>query len=198
MGGKRLERIEQCLADLAGEVAQLRQRLEAQGAAGGMTRAEIAEFLDQFRAGETLGEELFGAWAAATPDDSLRGSLRAIQAREGSHARLLAQRLKELGGSASFEYRETVLPVELYAATDRSDAEKLGRFLERVVPETVLAGLDATLARMETDPETQALVRAIACDERATLECLQAECRRLGGGGRHSDPARRGSSRATR
>jgi hypothetical protein len=180
MGEKAMARVETLIREVCAEVGALRQRVEAlEAGTRPCSREEIIGFLDQFRAGEALGAELFGGWAAATRDESLRGGLRVIQLREAGHSRLLEERLKELGGSPQFRYSEEVLPHELYVSRDRSDAEKLRAFLERVPPEKVLAELDRNVARLCADPETQALVGAIARDERATLELLQRECERL-------------------
>jgi hypothetical protein len=179
MGQKAMARIEALVQEICTQVEALRQRVEAlEAAARPCSRDEIIRFLDQFRAGEVLGAELFGCWAAATTDEALRGSLRVVQLREAGHARLLEERLKEIGGAPQFRYAEEVLPHELYASRERSDAEKLRTFLARVPPEQVLAELDRTVARLCADPETQALVCAIARDERATLELLQQECER--------------------
>jgi hypothetical protein len=177
MGEKALARIEHSLREIGSAVAALEKRIAAlESAERPCSREEIVQFVDQFRAGESLGAELFGSWAAATRDAALRGGLRVIQLREAGHARLLEERLKELGGSPKFRYPDDVLPHELYGSTEKSDGEKLRTFLGLVSPERALADLDRTVARLCGDPETQNLIRAITCDERATLECLQREC----------------------
>jgi hypothetical protein len=179
MGQKAMVRIEALIGEMSADVAALRQRVEAlESAARPCSREEIVQFLDQFRAGEALGAELFGSWAAATRDEALRGSLRVVQLREAGHSRLLEERLKELGGSPQFRYPEGTLSHDLYASREKSDAQKLREFLALVPPEKVLADLDRSVARLCADPETQALVGAIARDERATLELLQQECER--------------------
>ena len=63
-------------------------------------------FLDRFRAGEALGELSLGAWIAVCKDSQLRGALRTVQMREGSHARVLGERIKELGGAPRYEVPE--------------------------------------------------------------------------------------------
>jgi hypothetical protein len=179
MGKKALGRIEELVKELCDAVTALEKRIEAlEAASQPYTREEVLQFVDRYRAGETLGAEVLGAWAAATPEASLRGSLRVAELREAGHARLLEQRLKELGGSPAYRYPDDALPHELYGSRERSDAEKLRAFLAVAPPERVLAELDRSVARLCSDPETQALVRAIACDERATLELLQRECER--------------------
>lgn len=179
MGDKAMARVEALLREMCAEVGALRQRVEAlEAGTRPCSREEILSFIDQFRAGEALGAEVFGVWAAATPDEALRGGLRVIQLREAGHSRLLEERLKELGGSPAFRYPDDALPHEFYGARERSDAEKLRAFLALVPPDKVLPELDRAVARLCADPETQALVCAIARDERATLELLQQECER--------------------
>jgi hypothetical protein len=179
MGEKAIARMEALVREVCAEVGALRQRVEAlESGMRPYSREEIVEFIDRFRAGEALGAEVFGAWAAATSDEALRGGLRVVQLREAGHSRLLGERLKELGGSPQFRYPDDALPHELYGSREKSDAEKLRAFLALVPPERVLADLDRTIARMCADPETQALVCSIARDERATLELLQQECER--------------------
>jgi len=179
MGSKAMARVEALIRDVCADLEVLRQRIEAlEAGTRPCSREEIVAFLDQFRAGEVLGAEAFGVWAAATSDEALRGSLRVIQLRESGHSRLLEERLKELGGSPRFRYPDDALSHEFYGARDRSDAEKLRAFLALAPPEKVLPELDRAVARLSADPESQALVCAIARDERATLELLQEECER--------------------
>jgi hypothetical protein len=154
------------------------------GGSQGPTRDEVIAFLDQFRAGEALGEASLGAWVAVCATPCLRGGLRTVTTREGSHARLLAERIKELGGSPSYEIPEAVHDAAMQGAggTDKSDAEKVKEFVER------FPDIDATLApihqladRLDADQETQFLLRTIAQDERSTLEFFRDACALLNG-----------------
>lgn len=61
-------------------------------------RAEILEGLNVFRALEAWGATLYAAWAAAEPDPRLRAGHLIIAEREANHARLLAERIRALGG----------------------------------------------------------------------------------------------------
>src|SRR5262249_54949994 len=109
MAQEALGRIEKAIASLAAEVAGLREQVDAlRGGDGALTPREIQDFLDQYRAAEALGEAAFGAWIATSSVACLRGGLRNAQLREGSHARLLEARLKELGGSPRCELPESV------------------------------------------------------------------------------------------
>jgi DNA repair exonuclease SbcCD ATPase subunit len=181
MSDSALKRIEQAVARLGErqeEICERLQRLEQTVGAlprssAGASREEVIAFLDQFRAGEALGEASLGAWIAVSPTQCLRGALRTIQMREGSHARLLAERIKELGGSASFEIPEAVHESVMQdaASTAKSDAEKVEQFVAQFPDiDVALAPIHALADRLEGDPETQFLLRTIAQDERATLE----------------------------
>ena len=176
MGQEALGRIEKAISTLAAEVAGLREQVDAlRGGDGALTPREIQEFLDQYRAGEALGESAFGAWIATTPVACLRGGLRNAQLREGSHARLLEARLKELGGTPRCELPESVYEgfFGVIASPEKTDREKLECFFGQVDSEQVLGQLREKADRMGRDPETQALLRSIIEDERATLAFLR-------------------------
>ncbi len=67
-------------------------------------------------------------------------------------------------------------------STEKSDAQKLREFVARFQDiDQSLKPLHDMADRLDHDPETQALVRTIAQDERSTLECLHATCRQLSG-----------------
>src|SRR5262245_56259450 len=133
MGEKAMARVEALIREVCAEVGALSRRLEAlESGTHPWSREKIVKFVDQFRAGEALGAEVFGVWAAATPDEVLRGGLRVVQLREAGHARLLKERLKELGGSPQFRYPEDALSHEFYGSREKSDPEKLRAFLALV------------------------------------------------------------------
>ena len=182
MAQDALGRIEKALASLTAEVAGLREQVDAlRGDGGALTSREIQDFLDQYRAAEALGEAAFGAWIATCRDACLRGGLRTAQLREGSHARLLEARLKELGGSPRCELPESVHEsfFGVLASAEKTDAEKLECFFAQVDTEQVLRQLGEKADRMGRDVETQALLRTIIDDERATLAFLREACELL-------------------
>jgi hypothetical protein len=189
MSDKTLARIEKSLAKLAetqealcAEVAALREQVT--GKTEGARREEVLRFLDQFRAGEALGEASLGAWIAVSDLECVKGGLRVVQQREGFHARLLAERIKELGGSPSYE-----IPDAVYAATmkdagnaDKPDAQKVLEFVKRFPdPDAALRPIHALADRLDDDPETQSLLRTIAQDECSTLTFFADACRQLNG-----------------
>ena len=85
---KRIEKAIRRLGEQQDQVLERLSRLEASpsGSAGASTD-ETLLFLDQFRAGEALGEASLGAWIAVSTTDCLRGGLRTVQQREGMHAK---------------------------------------------------------------------------------------------------------------
>ena len=145
-------------------------------------RDEVIGFLDQFRAGEALGETSFGAWIAVSDTACLRGGLRTVQQREGMHARLLEQRIKELGGTCSAEVPEAIYnaAMEQSGSREKSDAQKLQEFVARFPDcDAALKPIFDLADRLDDDPETQSLLRTIAQDERSTLEFLSEACQLL-------------------
>jgi hypothetical protein len=184
---QRLQRIEAALAKLAEEQAELAERIarlesRGPGALESSPRERVIAFLDQLRAGEALGELSLGAWIAVCKDSALRGTLRTVQAREESHARLLGERIKELGGAPRYEVPEPTYTQLMTgsASLEIDDAEKVRAFVARNSdPAHALASLHAMADRLDDDPETQSLLRAIAQDELATLELFYSTAQRM-------------------
>ena len=177
MSDSAIRKIEKTLSKLVAQQEQICSKLEALeqrvSGASGATDAETVRFLDQFRAGEALGETSLGAWIEVSDVACVKGGLRTVQQREGMHARLLEQRIKELGGTPSFELPDAVhdQAMEGSASTDKSDAEKLCEFVTRFPDcDAALQPIYAFAERLDGDPETQSLLRTIAQDERSTLE----------------------------
>ena len=96
MSDKALERIEKALKKLSKQqeaicekLEQLEHTVEAGGSSAAASTDEVIRFLDQFRAGEALGETSLGAWIEVSTTPCIKGGLRTIQMREGFHAQLL-------------------------------------------------------------------------------------------------------------
>lgn len=179
----RIEKLVSKLCDQQGEIVDRLARLEARLPEPPTDpKAAVVGFLDGFRAFEELGEASFGAWIETCTTDRLKGALRTIQMREGGHARLLAQRLKELGATQSFEVPEAVAgeTMECLGSTTRSDAAKLIELKNKYTDvASVIDPITQFADRLDDDPLTQSLLRSIADDERATLVCLFAACDEL-------------------
>jgi hypothetical protein len=141
---------------------------------GLMSKDEIVAYLEHYAAGESMGAKLLGTWASTCKIASLRGALRMMQLREQSHANLMAERAKELGGTGTAANSDANLTDFLdYLASDKSDADKLREIMRIAPPEQTINQLSKDVARLAADPESQSLVRAIVEDERCTLYALR-------------------------
>ena len=183
---KLLLKLTDTLDGVARQQARIVERLERleSGRASASEPTRVLGFLDGFRANEALGEASLGAWIAVCRDACLRGGLRTIQRREGMHARLLEERLKELGGSPRYEVPDEVCERAMKAAsrTDVSDAKKLLDYTAQFRDvEAALAPIAKMADRLDGDRETQSLLRTIMQDERATLTFLHEACAQLNG-----------------
>lgn len=191
MSEKALQRIEKALENLArqqeaicSELSALRSRVDELAPSKAPGTEEVIRFLDQFRAGEALGEASTGAWIAVSDVDCVRGGLRVVQQREGMHARLLAERIKQLGGSCSYEIPDAIHASAMADVADASkgDAEKVLAFVQRFGDaEKALRPIFELADRLDGDPETQSLLRTIAQDERSTIEFFNEACALLNG-----------------
>ncbi len=112
-------------------------------------RAAILEGLNVFRALEAWGATLYAAWAENEPDGELRTGHLIIAEREANHARLLADRLRVLGGEPGPACVDDVLARQLAGLRDvrgfvaQLDALKAANARDAAA----LAGCQAALAR---------------------------------------------------
>src|SRR2546422_1773788 len=81
-------------------------------------RAEILEGLNVFRALEAWGATVYAHWATSEPDPMLRAGHLIIAEREANHARLLAERLRALGGAPGPACVDDVLACQLEELKD--------------------------------------------------------------------------------
>ncbi|MFI5364229.1 MAG: hypothetical protein ACHQ4J_01270 [Candidatus Binatia bacterium] len=81
-------------------------------------RTEILEGLNVFRALEAWGATLYAAWAADEADARLRAGHLIIAEREANHARLLAERIRALGGAPGLACVDEVLAEQLAELKD--------------------------------------------------------------------------------
>jgi len=188
MSQAALSRIEQTLTLLCqrqDEILERIARLETRAAPGGApSRQEVISFLDGFRAFEGLGEASLGAWIGLCTTACLRGGLRTVQMREGIHAHLLEQRIKELGATPAFEVPEAQQQelMGCLGSESLSDVEKLQRLVAKYPSaDAVVEPIEAFAARLGDDLETQSLLRTIAQDERSSASFLIDACTQLSG-----------------
>ena len=180
---KDLKKIEKALAKISSQQDEILERLESLETAAPQSDAlshdALISFLDQFRAGEALGEASLGAWIEVSDVACVRGGLRTVQQREGMHARLLEARMKELGATPSFEIPQAIYDKTMRDAADceKSDPEKVAEFVKQFpdVDAAIQPILDFA-DKLDRDPETQFMLRTIAQDERSTLQFLHDAC----------------------
>jgi hypothetical protein len=137
----------------------------------------LLRFLDAYRAAEAAGAGVAAAWRDAAALPGLRGGLDTVVEREATHAALLAERLRELGGVEECALGDATLRAAYarFASADVSDEEKLAAVLARVPNEDAAAHpiLDVA-AGLEVDPETREMLRMIAGGEAATFAWLRS------------------------
>ncbi len=179
---KSIDKLTQLQEQICEKLGSLEERVSSLGSKSAASRSEVIKFLDQFRAGEALGEASLGAWIEVSDTACLKGGLRTVQMREGFHARLLEQRIKELGGSPEAEVPEAIYDAAMQqsASREKTDAVKLQEFVAHFPDvDKALAPIHELADRLDDDPETQSLLRTIAQDERSTLEFLGEACSQL-------------------
>jgi hypothetical protein len=140
-------------------------------------RDMILHFLDEFRAGETFGGEVFALWYSVCRDPRVRGGLQVVREREAMHGKLLAARIAALGG-----HSQAALPEKFQSAArarlgsaEISDADKLADFVRRLPDaEAAVAPIRAVIAQIEQDCESRALLENVLEDELATVRWFHA------------------------
>jgi hypothetical protein len=137
--------------------------------------AEILEGLNVFRALEVWGAVLYAAWAADEPDARLRAGHLIIAEREANHARLLAERLRALGGEPGPACVDGILAEQLAEMKDLkgfvTQLDALKRITER--DKQRMAGCQQALDRgfeaaKATDPATHHFWAQLYGEERVS------------------------------
>jgi len=152
------------------------------------TRDDILEGLNVFRALESWGAALYAAWAEHETDPILRAGHLIIAEREANHARLLAERLRALGGQPGPACVDQVLAEQLAELRDvrglvaQLDALKAANARDR----DRMAGCEAALARgfaaaKASDPDTHAFWARLYSEERVSGGWYRAKYGELSG-----------------
>ena len=137
--------------------------------------------LNAIAVGETRGHALFDAWAKATRDARLAGTLKIVAIRECEHAAAFTKRLCELG------YSVLERPAEDFEArlqTLRSNVSDVEKF-ESVFGygrERGDEGLSGIFADKTIDPLTGKLLGRFIAEERDTRRRLEAQYERIKAG----------------
>jgi len=198
------ELFEEQLADIAGEDSAPRRSAPARtyrvrDKTFTSERAMLLHFLDEFRAGETFGGEVFAAWHDVAADACVRGGLAVVREREAMHGRILGERLAQLGGSPRAALGEKFASAARtrLGSRDVSDADKLADFVRRLPDaDAAVAPIREVIAQIDEDRETRGLLESIVEDEIATVRWFHAAAAMLGGGPRPADDAPAGNGAA--
>ncbi|HZR81823.1 MAG TPA: hypothetical protein VFD92_12055 [Candidatus Binatia bacterium] len=168
-------------------------------------RELVVRFLDEFRAGESFGGEVFGLWCQATRHPMVRGGLRVIAEREARHGRLLGDRLAELGGRP-----EVTLPESFrdgararLASREISDLDKLRDVTRRLADvDAAVQPIRDVIDQIGEDSETRTLLELLIDEETSTIRWLHAleKCLAADGdaAGRRESTAAAGSTASAR
>jgi bacterioferritin (cytochrome b1) len=145
----------------------------------GSEREMIMQLLDEFRCREDFAAEFFNRWIEVSDQECARGGLRVIQQREAYHAKVLEERLRELGGipqcTVSAERREN--DVAFYASKDKTDAEKLLAATSRITdPAQALKYITSVIDQIHEDQQSKELLRSLVQDEMSSIAWLKEAC----------------------
>ena len=172
---EQLRDVESGGAGPAGSPQTPARQWHSQGKSFSSEQSLLRHFLDELRAGEAFGGEIFQRWQEVASHPGLRGTLRAISGREAMHGRILAARLHEIGGTET-----ACLPASFAEATQArlassriSDVDKLREVLSRLPnAEAATAPLREVIDQIEDDIESRLLLELIVADEASTIDCL--------------------------
>ncbi|MBI1818247.1 MAG: hypothetical protein HYR72_24970 [Deltaproteobacteria bacterium] len=138
-------------------------------------RTEILEGLNVFRALEAWGATLYAAWAADEPDARLRAGHLIIAEREANHARLLAERIRALGGEPGPACVDAILVEQLAELKDLKGFVSQLDGLKHVTMRDArrMAGCQHALDRgreaaKESDPATYAFLAQLYSEEQVS------------------------------
>ena len=158
------------------------------------SRDDILAGLNVFRALESWGAVLYAAWSESEADPVLRAGHLIIAEREANHARLLAERMRALGGEPGPACVDAVLATHLAelravrGLVPQLDALKTVTERDR----SEMAGCQAALARgftaaKDTDPETHRLWAQLGSEERVSGDWYRRKYGELSGRHPHTD-----------
>jgi len=154
-----------------------------QGKENPTERDRIVHLLQVYRSTENFNAHYLPLWADASSDEGMKGGLRIVQAREGVHARLMRERLRELGETTFVEVSEErrIRDTAYFASTERSDVEKLERLVHLLEDtDAFFKPIIDLIADIKEDARTRELLRTILDDEYATVKWFKQMYERLG------------------
>lgn len=135
-------------------------------------REMILRVLDDFRCTEAFGAEYVPLWLRTSDQDLVQGGLRVVGEREAFHARLMEDRLRELGGVPRCQIPADVRKRKLafYASTKLNDGGKLrDEAAEIGDPAQALRRYTDVVDQIRDDVVTKQLLHWILQDELNTI-----------------------------
>jgi rubrerythrin len=175
--------------DFEAEMARIEQN-SGNGTSGGFRafgktykseREAIVSFLDKGRAAEANGALTFGNWAKVCTTDCIRSGLRMLAEREGYHARIFEDRLRELGAEPRAEASAQSVKVRDCASDPKmTDSAKLLEFDGLLGnPEELIRPIFDFADRIKEDMETKEALKLFAEDELSSAKWLKYACEAL-------------------
>jgi ferritin-like protein len=138
------------------------------GKAHASEREMLMHFLDEYRCAESFAAEYLRCWSEVSDQECVKGGVRVIQQREAYHAKLLEERLRELGGvpQCTVPAQRREKEMSFYAAADKRDAEKLRHVASQIedLPKA-LRFITDVIDQIQEDQQTKELLRSIVQDE---------------------------------
>ena len=144
----------------------------------------ILALLDEYRCAENFASEYLGRWNEVSDQDCVKGGLRVIQQREAYHAKLLEDRLRELGGNpqCSVSPEQRTKEMAVYAAKDKTDAQKLQYVADQIqdLPKA-LSFITDVIDQIQEDQQSKELLRSLVQDEMSSAHWLLEACQLMNG-----------------
>ena len=145
------------------------------GKAYASEREMIMHFLDEYRCAENFASEYLHCWSEVSDQECVKGGLRVIQQREAYHARLLEERLRELGGipQCTVPTQQREKEVSFYASKEKKDTEKLQHVANQIqdLPK-VLKFITNVIEQIQEDQQSKELLRSLVQDEMSSGQWL--------------------------
>ncbi len=142
----------------------------------------VLAVLDEFRCAEDFAAEYLNRWVEVSDQECVKGGLRVVQQREAYHAKILEERLRELGGSPQctvpVERREKELP--FFASSESNDIEKLQSLTSQIKdPVEIFKPLTSAVDQIQDDQHSKELLGSLIDDERSSVKWLMGACETL-------------------
>jgi bacterioferritin (cytochrome b1) len=135
----------------------------------------IVALLDEYRCAENFASEYLNCWNEVSGTECVKGGLRVIQRREAYHAKLLEDRLRELGGTpqCTVPTEQRTREMGVYASKDKNDCEKLQYVADQVqdLPKA-LSFITNVIDQIQEDQQSKELLRSLVQDEQSSVQWL--------------------------